>query len=94
MAAPYGASRPLSWSEAEAKWKHCAASEAEAKWKHCAASEAEASPLLGWVIGSCAMADVPYAKWFRWVFPKVILFIAIACVVVFVLTVSGWSGVI
>lgn len=52
------------------------------------------SPLLGWMIGSCAMADVPFAKWFKWVFPKVICFILLACIIVFILTVSGWSGVI
>lgn len=52
------------------------------------------SPLLGWMIGSCAMADVPFAKWFRWVLPKVLILIALACVIVFLLTVTGWSGVI
>ncbi len=52
------------------------------------------SPLLGWMVGSCAMADVPFAKWFRWVFPKVLLLILLACVIVFILTVSGWSGTI
>lgn len=52
------------------------------------------SPLLGWMIGSCAMADVPFAKWFQWVFPKVLIFIGLACVIVFLLTVTGWSGVI
>lgn len=52
------------------------------------------SPLLGWMIGSCVMADVPFAKWFQWVLPKVLIFIALACVIVFLLTVTGWSGVI
>ncbi len=52
------------------------------------------SPLLGWMIGSCAIADVPFAKWFRWVLPKVLILIALACVIVFLLTVTGWSGVI
>lgn len=52
------------------------------------------SPLLGWMIGSCAMADVPYAKWLRWVFPKVLTFILLACVIVFLLTVTGWTGTI
>lgn len=52
------------------------------------------SPLLGWMIGSCAMADVPFSKWFKWVFPKVLLFILLACVIVFLLTISGWSGTI
>lgn len=52
------------------------------------------SPLLGWMIGSCVVADVPFAKWFKWVFPKVLLFILLACLIVFVLTATGWSGVI
>lgn len=52
------------------------------------------SPLLGWMIGSCVMADVPFATWFKWVFPKVLLFIATACVIVFILTATGWTGVI
>ena len=51
------------------------------------------SPLLGWMVGSCVMADVPFAKWFKWVLPKVLLFILAACVIVFLLTVTGWSGV-
>lgn len=50
------------------------------------------SPLLGWMIGSCAMANVPYSKWLKWVFPKVLMFILVACVIVFVLTVTGWTG--
>ncbi|MBQ6972861.1 MAG: AbgT family transporter [Synergistaceae bacterium] len=52
------------------------------------------SPLPGWMVGSCAMANVPFAKWFRWVFPKVLLFIFLACVIVYILTVTGWSGVV
>ncbi len=51
------------------------------------------SPLLGWMVGSCAMANVPFAKWFKWVFPKVVTFIFLACIIVFLLTVTGWSGV-
>lgn len=52
------------------------------------------SPLLGWMVGSCAMAEVPFAKWFKWVFPKVLLLILLACVIVFILTVTGWTGVV
>ncbi|MEG1781753.1 MAG: AbgT family transporter [Oscillospiraceae bacterium] len=48
------------------------------------------SPFLGWTIGSCAMAGVPFPKWFKWVFPKVLAFVAISCVVMFALTESGW----
>lgn len=52
------------------------------------------SPLLGWMIGSCAMANVPYQKWFKWVFPKVLIFLLIAFALVFILTISGWTGLI
>lgn len=52
------------------------------------------SPLLGWMIGSCVMAEVPYTTWLRWVFPKVIFFIFLACIIVFILTITGWQGVI
>ncbi len=52
------------------------------------------SPLLGWTVGSCAMAKVPFPKWFAWVFPKVLFFIILACIIVFILTASGWRGVI
>ena len=52
------------------------------------------SPLLGWMIGSCAMANVPFGKWLRWVFPKVITFIFLACVIVYFLTNLGWTGTI
>lgn len=47
------------------------------------------SPLLGWMVGSCAMANVPFAKWYKWVFPKVLTFIFLACVIVLLLTVTG-----
>lgn len=50
------------------------------------------SPLLGWMVGSCAMANVPFGKWFKWAFPKVLCFILLACVIVFLLTVTGWTG--
>ena len=52
------------------------------------------SPLLGWMIGSCIMAEGPFPRWFKWVFPKVITLILLACVIVFLLTVTGWTGVI
>lgn len=52
------------------------------------------SPLLGWMIGSCAMANVPFAKWFKWAFPKVLCMIGLACVIVFLLTITGWTGTI
>lgn len=50
------------------------------------------SPVLAWLLGSCAMAGVSYAKWVRWVFPKVMVFIVISCVIMMVLTSIGWTG--
>lgn len=50
------------------------------------------SPFLGWTVGSCVMAGVPYPKWFKWVFPKVLCFLAVAFVVMFILTESGWTA--
>ena len=50
------------------------------------------SPLLGWMVGSCAMANVPFGKWMKWALPKVLCFIGLACVIVYLLTVTGWSG--
>lgn len=50
------------------------------------------SPFLGWTVGSCVMAGVPFPKWFRWVFPKAIIFILFSFVVMFVLTTCGWTA--
>lgn len=50
------------------------------------------SPFLGWTVGSCIMAGVPFPKWFRWVFPKVIFFILVSFVVMYILTESGWTA--
>ena len=50
------------------------------------------SPFLGWTVGSCAMAGLPFGKWFRWVFPKVIFFMLFSFVIMFVLTESGWTA--
>ncbi|MGL6201323.1 MAG: YfcC family protein [Lachnospiraceae bacterium] len=50
------------------------------------------SPFLGWTIGSCLMAGVSFPKWLKWVLPKVIAFILIGFVVMFILTESGWTA--
>lgn len=50
------------------------------------------SPFLGWTVGSCVMAGVPFPKWFKWVFPKVIFFILVSFVIMYVLTESGWTA--
>ena len=50
------------------------------------------SPFLGWTIGSCTMAGVPFPKWFKWVVPKVLTFILMGFVIMFILTESGWTA--
>lgn len=48
------------------------------------------SPFLGWTVGSCVMAGVPFPKWFKWVIPKVIIFTGLAFIWMYVLTEFGW----
>ena len=47
-------------------------------------------------VGACQyayqVAGVPFPKWFKWVFPKVIAFILISFVIMYVLTESGWTA--
>lgn len=50
------------------------------------------SPFLGWTIGSCAMAGVPYPTWLKWALPKVICFIVIGFVIMYALTELGWTA--
>lgn len=50
------------------------------------------SPFLAWTVGSCAMAGLPFPKWVKWVIPKVLAFIAIALVIMYLLTALGWSA--
>jgi uncharacterized ion transporter superfamily protein YfcC len=50
------------------------------------------SPVLGWTIGSCIAAGVPFTKWFRWVFPAVIIFMLLSFVILYILTSIGWTG--
>lgn len=50
------------------------------------------SPALGWTVGSCVMAGVPFTKWFKWVLPKVLVFMAISFVIMFMLTEFGWTA--
>ena len=50
------------------------------------------SPILGWTIGSCAMAKVPFDKWFKWSFPKVLIMTAVSFVIIYILNMMGWTG--
>lgn len=50
------------------------------------------SPVLGWTIGSCVAAGVPFTKWVRWVLPSVVIFMLLGFVILYVLTSIGWTG--
>jgi len=50
------------------------------------------SPVLAWLLGSCAMAGVSYGTWVRWVFPKILLFLALSCAIMLLLVSVGWTG--
>ncbi len=50
------------------------------------------SPALGWTVGSCAAAGVPFDKWFKWALPAVIGFILISFVWIYFLFAIGWVG--
>ena len=50
------------------------------------------SPVLAWLLGSCAMAGVSYGTWVRWVFPKILLFLTLSCVIMLLLVSIGWTG--
>ena len=50
------------------------------------------SPLLGWTVGSLAMAGVSIQSWMKWALPKVLFFIGTACMILFGLTMAGWTG--
>jgi len=49
------------------------------------------SPFLGWTVGSLVTAGVPFPKWIKWAVPKVLAFLALACLIMFGLTTFGWK---
>lgn len=50
------------------------------------------SPLLGWTVGSLAMAKIPFDKWIKWALPKVLIMLGISCMMIFIMTITGWTG--
>ncbi len=49
------------------------------------------SPVLGTTVAALGLANIPYNKWFKWVFPK-ICFLAVVCwISLYVLTVVGFA---
>jgi len=51
------------------------------------------SPFLGWTMGGIAVAKVPYDKWLKWAIPFVIVMLIVQWVILYYLTVIGWTGV-
>ncbi|MEG2435652.1 MAG: YfcC family protein [Ruthenibacterium sp.] len=52
------------------------------------------SPLLGWTVGSLAMAKVSFGKWAKWVLPKVLIFMLLSGIIITGLSMMGWTGAI
>ena len=50
------------------------------------------TPFAATIVASCALAGVPFGKWVKWVLPKVLIFIGMAWVILFVLTITGWTA--
>lgn len=50
------------------------------------------SPLLGWTVGSLAMVKLPFDKWMKWALPRVLILLGISCILIFILTITGWTG--
>ena len=50
------------------------------------------SPVLGWTVGSLAMCGIDYPKWFKWAFPRVLVVLLVAAVIMIVLTMMGYTG--
>ncbi len=50
------------------------------------------SPILGWTIGSLITCGIPFSKWFKWAFPKVLIMLGISAVIMVFLTMTGWTG--
>lgn len=50
------------------------------------------SPLLGWTVGSVAMANVPFSKYIKFTLPKVCIFIVLSAIMIFIMTMIGWNG--
>lgn len=48
------------------------------------------TPVLGWMIGSCMTAGVPFQKWLKWVLPKVGIFLLLSFVIIAVMTVTNF----
>ena len=50
------------------------------------------SPVLGWTVGSLAMCGIDYPKWFKWAFPRVLVMLLVAAIIMIALTMMGYTG--
>lgn len=50
------------------------------------------SPVLGWTVGSLATCGIDYPKWLKWALPRVLVLLGVACIIMVVLTITGWTG--
>jgi len=50
------------------------------------------SPALGWTVGSCSVAGVPFDKWVKWAMPIVVGMILVSFVWVYAINAIGWTG--
>lgn len=50
------------------------------------------SPVLGWTVGSLAMAGIDYPKWFKWAFPRILVLLLASAAIMVLLTSIGWDG--
>lgn len=50
------------------------------------------SPALGWTVGSCAVAKVPFDKWLKFAVPIVVGMIVLSFAWIYVLSAMGWTG--
>lgn len=50
------------------------------------------SPVLGWTMGSLAIAKVDYNKWVRWVAPVIGILLVTGWIVIYILTIVGFKG--
>lgn len=50
------------------------------------------SPLLGWTVGSTVMAGLDFDKWLKWSLPITIFMVLVSCVIMYILTAMGWTG--
>ncbi len=50
------------------------------------------SPALGWTVGSCAVAKVPFDKWVKFALPIVVVMMVLSFAWVYGLSAMGWTG--